>query len=234
MSIQTLFVDVVLPLALPGFYTYRVPSDMMEDIEVGKRCIVQFGRGKMYSVIIVQKHHTPPKQYEAKYVETIVDESPLVTKHQIDLWKWISSYYMCTVGEVMKAALPSGLRLSSETNIVLNKEIADFDISVLKEKEQHILNHIIQNETIALKDLIKITGVQHVYKDVKTLFNYGVVDIEEEIKSRYKTKKVSVVQLHDIYKNEEALKGVFNDLEKRSPKQLEVLMKYVVDTQYFK
>lgn len=234
MSNNTLFVDVVLPLALPGVYTYRVPVEMVSEISIGKRCIVQFGRGKMYSVIIVNTHELPPKKYEAKYVEAVVDSKPIVTNKQISLWKWIASYYMSTLGEVMKASLPSGLRLSSETNIVLNKEISDFDVSVLTEREQVVLNHIIQNETISLKDLIKITGVQNVYKDVKHLFNYGVVDIEEEIKQRYKPKKINVIELNSSFKDETKLRELFSVLEKKSPKQLEVLMKYLVDTSFFK
>lgn len=234
MTNNTLFVDVVLPLALPGLYTYRVPNEMVSEISIGKRCIVQFGRGKMYSVIIVNTHHLPPKQYEAKYVEAVVDKKPVVTLKQLELWNWISSYYMATLGEVMKASLPSGLRLSSETNIVLNNEISNFDISTISDREQQVLNHIIKNEIISLKDLIKITGVQNVYKDVKQLFNYGIVDIEEEIKQRYKPKKINVVELNPLYKDEESLRRIFSLLEKKSPKQLEVLMKYLVDTSFFK
>jgi len=122
MSRTTYFVDVILPLALPNLYTYRVPYNWNEDVAIGKRVIVQFGRGKLYSALIRNVHETPPKQYEAKYIDSILDEHPIVNLKQFALWDWMSQYYMCHIGDVMIAALPGGLRLASETKIVLNPE----------------------------------------------------------------------------------------------------------------
>lgn len=82
--------------------------------------MVQLGKSKLYTALIRKIHTTPPAQYEAKYIDSIVDAKPLVTEMQFQLWEWMASYYMCTPGEVMNAALPSGLKLSSETKICLH------------------------------------------------------------------------------------------------------------------
>ncbi len=115
----TLFADVILPLPLPKLYTYRVPYDMNDDIFVGTRVIVQFGAKKILSCIVADVHETPPVGYQAKYILEIIDEKPVVTPQQLKIFNWIAEYYMCTIGEVINAALPSALKLSSESRIQL-------------------------------------------------------------------------------------------------------------------
>jgi len=134
----SIFVDVILPLAVPNLFTYRVPFDLNDSVEVGKRVIVQFGKKKLYSGIIHSYHETPPKNYEAKYVDSILDEYPIVNQEQLKFWKWISTYYLCTIGEVMNAALPTGLKLVSKTKIILNKAV-EIDVKSLSEKEYLII-----------------------------------------------------------------------------------------------
>src|SRR5690606_34586737 len=114
----TLFVEVILPLAISKAYTYRVPHQWNDDISVGKRVIVQFGKSKVYSAVVCRVVNHPPELYEAKYILDVLDDSPVVTQAQLQLWDWISSYYLCTLGEVMQAALPAALKLASETRIV--------------------------------------------------------------------------------------------------------------------
>ncbi len=116
------FVEIILPLPLQKLYTYRVPTEMMDDVAVGKRVIVQFGKKKFYSAIIHQITHTPPQEYEAKYIHAILDETPIVSEHQFRFWHWISSYYLCTLGDVMNAALPSPFKLEIETLVMLNPD----------------------------------------------------------------------------------------------------------------
>ena len=108
-------VDVVLPLALPGAYTYRLPETLAGRVEVGSRVVVQFGPRKYYSAIVVRRPGTPPAEgVELKEVEEVVDEAPLLLPQQLRLWRWMAHYYLCMSGEVMKAALPAGLKLESE------------------------------------------------------------------------------------------------------------------------
>ena len=115
-----LFVDVIVPLALPQKYTYRVPQELNDEVRIGKRALVQFGKSKFYSAIIHNVHSQAPSAYTAKYIDSVIDEKPIVTEKQLKMWDWMSFYYMCGPGEVMNAALPSSLKLSSVSNIQLN------------------------------------------------------------------------------------------------------------------
>src|SRR3954471_4303208 len=122
---KTLFVEVVLPLAISKNYTYRVPFEMNDAVQIGKRVVVQFGKSKLYTAIIIAISPQAPEKYEAKYIIEILDDRPVVTAKQLQFWQWLADYYMCNMGEVMNAALPSALKLASETRIVLNK---DFEV----------------------------------------------------------------------------------------------------------
>ena len=117
MSLAT-FVEVVLPLATPKPYTYAVPFELAEQVKVGHRVIVQFGKRKIYAGIVIEIHHRKPSDYQAKLIEEIADADILVNTKQLKLWNWMSDYYLCTQGDVMNAALPSALKLSSETKFI--------------------------------------------------------------------------------------------------------------------
>src|SRR5574343_260656 len=119
---NTLFVDVIVPLALPQKYTYRVPMELNDEARIGKRALVQFGKSKFYSAIIYSVHTTAPTAYTAKYIDSVIDEKPIVTEKQLKMWDWLTFYYMCGPGEVMNAALPSSLKLSSVSHLQLNPD----------------------------------------------------------------------------------------------------------------
>ncbi len=138
----TLFIDVIVPLSLPNLFTYRVPLELNDMVAVGKRAIVQFGKSKFYTAIIAKVHNTPPTEYTAKYIESILDEQPIITATQLQLWEWISYYYVCNIGEVMNAALPSGLKLSSTSHITLNPNFSleESDYNYFTEREHFILD----------------------------------------------------------------------------------------------
>ena len=113
--------QVILPLALPKLYTYAVPVDLDAEIQIGKRVEVQFGRNKLYAAIIFSISENAPTEYVPKEILAVIDEQPIVTQHQISFWKWMSSYYMCTLGDVMQAALPAYFKLDSETYFLFQK-----------------------------------------------------------------------------------------------------------------
>jgi len=129
-----LFADVILPLTLERTYTFGVPLELQESIKPGCRVEVQFGQRKIYSGIVKKLHSHKPEQYVVKPIRTLLDEEPIVTETQIKFWEWLASYYMCTEGEVMNAALPSHLKLVSETYIVLNED-AEIDAKELSDDE---------------------------------------------------------------------------------------------------
>lgn len=228
MSRTTYFVDVILPLAVPNLYTYRVPFEWNESIAIGKRVVVQFGRGKLYSALVRRIHENPPKQYAAKYIDSILDDTPIVNQKQFELWDWMSSYYMCTIGEVMIAALPGGLRLSSETKILLNQnykeEAANIDLS---DKEFLIVDALEIRQVLSLTDISGIIEQKIVYPIIKSLIEKGVVVLQEELKEKFKPKIESYVKITDFADNEENLKTIFDALERKAPKQLDVVMAYI-------
>ncbi|MES2140296.1 MAG: primosomal protein N' [Bacteroidota bacterium] len=234
MSRTTYFVDVILPLAVPNLYTYRVPYDWNDVIEVGQRVVVQFGRGKLYSALVRNIHEIPPKQYEAKYIDSILDEHPIVNLKQFALWDWMSQYYMCHIGDVMVAALPGGLRLASETKIVLNPEytaqklaVESDQIESLSDKEHLIIEALEVRTVLSINEVSEILEQKTVYPILKVLIEKGVVLIHEELKEKFKPKIESFVRITEHANDEENLKTIFPLLEKKAPKQLDVLIAYI-------
>jgi primosomal protein N' (replication factor Y) len=227
MSRTTYFVDVILPLAVPNLYTYRVPYDLNDQIAIGKRVVIQFGKGKLYTALVRTIHEVPPKQYTAKYIDSVLDELPIVNNHQFELWDWISNYYMCTIGEVMVAALPGALRLASETKIVINPAFDQTQNKILSDKEFLILEALEIRNILTLNDVSQIIEQQTVYPIIKSLIEKGAVLIQEELKEKFKPKIETFVRITDFADDEENLKGIFSALEKKATKQLDVLMAYI-------
>ena len=231
MERKTIFADVILPLAIPNLYTYRVPYDWNEVIAPGQRVVVQFGRNKLYTAIVRKLHESAPTHYQAKYLESILDEKPIVNAKQFAFWDWLSTYYMCTVGEVMNAALPGTLRLASETRLVLNPSFGG-PYDGLTDKEFLIFEALEIREVLSLKEVAEILGQKTVYPLVKSLLEKKVVYVEEELKERYKPRTKSYVRLTEFASKEENLQGIFQQIEKRAPKQSDALMAYLKDSGY--
>ena len=158
MEKLTFFVDVIVPLSVPNKFTYRVPEDLNSDIQVGKRVIVQFGKSKFYTAIIYGIHHNAPTIYKAKYIESIIDETPIIAKQHLQLWDWICQYYLANPGDVLNAALPSGLKLSSTSHITLNPNFSldETDYHDFTEKEHHVLEALQVNNALSFEDVSKI------------------------------------------------------------------------------
>jgi primosomal protein N' (replication factor Y) (superfamily II helicase) len=214
MSSRTdFFADVILPLALPNLYTYRIPQVLNGLVQPGMRVVVQFGKSKLYSAIVRKVHETPPG-YIAKYIESVLDAEPVVTETQMQFWEWMSAYYLCTRGEVMLAALPSGLRLSSETRIILNKSW-DGDRKELDDEAFAICEALDVRQTLTLDDAGAILEKKSVYPIMRRLLELGVVLVFEEIQQRYTPKFEPYVFLSEEYKSEEKLKEIFDKLEKK-------------------
>lgn len=223
---ETYFIDVVVPLAVPNYYTYRLPFDLNGSVRVGARVIVQFGRNRLYTALVRKIHQVPPRAYEAKYIEAVLDESAVVNERQFQLWEWMASYYMCHIGEVMNAALPSGLKLSSETRILLNPGFGK-NYEVLTDKEFLIIEALELNEVLSLNDVANIVEQKTVYPIIRAMIEKGAVIVEEEVKEKFKPKLEAFVRLPLQENMEEYLKGLFEKLEKKAPKQADALLAYV-------
>lgn len=223
----TLFADILLPLKLTGTFTYRVPYVLNNSIAVGQRVTVQFGKNKLYSGLVRRLHtEIPQTNGEVKYLLAILDNVPAVTEKQFQMWEWMARYYMCSVGEVMNAAVPSGLKLTSETKIILSPSF-DGDYNKLSDKEYLIVEALELQQVLTLSDVSKIVDQLKVMPLVKTLMEKGIVLPEEELQERYIPKKEKFIQLVEAYHSEEELQKLFNTLEKRAGKQLEILMAYL-------
>ena len=226
MERLTLFADVILPIPIPRLYTYRVPFELNETICKGQRVVVQFGKRKRYTAIVREIHEQPPLKYEARYIDAILDHKPVVHVVQFALWEWIASYYMCTIGEVMNAALPGSLRLASETRLVLHP-LSDRNYSGLNDRECLVVEALEVRKVLTVKDISEILDLKTVYPVVKSLLEKKAVWVEEELKAGYKPKKKAFVRLTALADDEKELERIFADLNRRAPKQMEVLLRYV-------
>lgn len=224
----TYFVDVILPLSIPNTYTYRVPFELNEEISPGKRVIVPFGKSKYYTAIVQKVHEEIPKNYQAKYIETILDQYPIVTPHQFRLWDWISEYYMADLGDVMNAALPANFKLASETKICLHPEF-DGEIEQLKDNDLKIIEALQLREELSVMDIAEILGIKTVQPIIKRLIDSRVAVVTEEVTSKYRPKYLTFVQVSENIKSEEELSDLLNELEesKRNEKQVAALLRVI-------
>lgn len=217
---------VLLPLALPQVYTFGIPEELKDAVKPGIRVEVQFGKKRYYAGLVKDVFSDFDNAYPVKPVLNILDEKPFVYEWQMAFWEWIAEYYMATEGEVMNAALPAAFKLSSETKVLLNPTFKE-DFSSLNDNEYLITEALIHRNELSIKEVKEIVELKSVYYLIKSLLEKNVIIVEEELKQRYKPKKENIVSLHPDFENDEALqKEVFQKLEKRAPKQMELLMAF--------
>ncbi|EXZ17394.1 primosomal protein N' [Bacteroides fragilis str. J-143-4] len=218
------YVDVILPLPLPRCFTYSLPDEGAEEVQIGCRVVVPFGRKKYYTAIVRNVHHYAPTEYEVKEISTVLDTSPILLPGQFRFWEWLADYYLCTQGDVYKAALPSGLKLESETIVEYNP---DFEADApLSEREQLVLDLLAKEPEQCVTKLEKESGLKNILTVIKSLLDKEALFVKEELRRTYKPKTEARVRLAADASGEENLRRIFDELE-RAPKQLALLMKYV-------
>lgn len=219
------FVDVILPLPLNSCFTYALPEDMAGQVQQGCRVVVPFGKKKFYTGIVRNLHYLKPEGYEVKEVTAVLDAHPILLPMQFKFWEWLSDYYLCTQGDVYKAALPSGLKLESETVVEYNP---DFEATErLPEREQRVLDLLAAEPEQSVTKLEKESGLKNILSVVKSLLDKGAIFVKEELKRTYKPKMETRVRLTEAARNERRLHFFFDELQRRAPKQLDLLMKYI-------
>jgi primosomal protein N' (replication factor Y) len=221
---ETLFVEVILPLSLVKNYLYRVPFDLNAQVQVGKRVIVQFGKSKIYTALIKTITKAAPQVYEAKYILDVIDEVPVVNPNQFKFWDWMCRYYMCNAGDLMSAALPTGLKLASETVIMLREDGLSDDL-ILTEREATIIDFLKKQSKLSIAEISTILGIKTVFPVIKSLLDKEVVYVVEEVVEKYKPLLKSYLSLNPFY-TEGRLKDLFDILE-RAPKQTDALLAYL-------
>jgi len=221
------YIKVVVPLPLPNLFTYSVPDTLISQIEIGKRVLIQFGSQKIYAAIVIETPVDKSNDYEVKPIISIIDEMPVVTEKQIAMWHWVHSYYLCFWGDVMQAALPAELRLSSETKIVLNTE-KESGSEYLTDDEFLILEALHSVKELSLKEISRILDRKHVFPVVKTLLQKKLVLSVENIGEDFKIPMANFIRRTEQTNDQDFLKRQFDLLEKKAPRQLDVLMQLLL------
>lgn len=228
-AVETFFADVIVPLGVPNKFTYRVPAALNEELAVGKRALVQFGKSKIYTGIIYSIHQTAPKEYEVKYLEAILDDAPVVTRTQLQFWDWLGFYYCANPGDVMNAALPSGLKLSSTSHVQLNPgfNFEESNLTAFTEREHLILDALHATPNLSFDNLSELLKVKAIQPILNNLLKKNAVVVYEEVKDKYKPKLQSFLKLGPKAGSETALQELLNQLEKKAFKQAEALLYFL-------
>ncbi len=220
----TVYADVILPLAVPGTFSYALTEEL-GNVVAGMRVAVPFGRGrKLYGALVQRVHTERPAHKNVRAVLSVLDRTPVVTVEQLQLWERIANHYLCTLGEVMIAALPAQLSLSSETRLVAGSP-EQLDIAV-KGRAAILLHALEERHVITLQEAGDLLNTKDPMPMVRTLMEKGALMLEEELRDTWKPRMVSHVALMSEASSEEALHAWFDRLEK-APKQLHVLMRYI-------
>jgi len=220
---QTLFAEILLPLPLPGYFTYRVPAELNEVIRPGIRVVVPFGSKKIYSGLVRSVSTKPPIGFQAKYLSSVLDENPIVFESQFRFWEWIAQYYMCSVGEVMNAALPAALKLAGETKVILNPNF-DGDIDSLNENEFLVVDALTVQKSLTISEVSKITRLQKTLPLIANLIEKHIISLSEDLHNSYQPKVEKFLRITPAFEPEEKLKEAFDYAQSKAPRQLEVLI----------
>ena len=197
------FIDVILPIPIQKTFTYSVTEEEANFLEKGMRVAVSFGKSKMYSALVLNIHQTKPTLYEAKEIHQILDETPLVNERQLQHWQWISNYYICSLGDVYRAALPSAFLLESETIIYKNETF--IEDAILADDEFLIFEALQHQSQLTIHQVADILGKKKVMPIVNGLIKKSAITIKEEIYEQYKPKLVKYVRLHLDYNSDDSL-----------------------------
>lgn len=207
---------------MPKEYSYIVPEELQKDIKFGCRVEVPL-RNKLYSALVIALHETLEIDYKPRKIISLIDIHPLIDDNQYELWKWIADYYLCTMGEVMNVALPSGLKLNSETKIYINPNFSQ-DFMGLSDQEYLIAEAIsIQNE-LTIEEVRSILDKKTVYPIIRSLLDKEVIYVKEELKEKYKVKKIGVVRLTQAYVDDPDKLTEALELASRSEKQTKAIL----------
>jgi len=227
--VETFFVDVIVPLGVPNKFTYRVPADINAELAIGKRVLVQFGKSKIYTGIIYKIHQKAPTDYTVKYIENVLDDLPVVTEKQLQFWDWLSFYYCANPGDVMNAALPSGLKLSSNSHIQLNTDFnfEEINHTHFTDREHIILDALHATPNMSFDNLMGILKIKTIQPIVNNLLKKNAVVVYEEVKDKYKPKLQSFLRLNEHSVNEHTLQDILAQLEKKAFKQAEALLYFL-------
>ncbi|MEM7296844.1 MAG: primosomal protein N' [Bacteroidota bacterium] len=225
MGIQQTFAEVILPLPLEDTFTYGVPTEFSQNIQAGSRVVVSFGKKKIYTGVVDALHSNAPEGYQPKEVLDVLDDQPIVNQHQLSFFHWMASYYMCSLGELINAALPAALKLTSESFVGLRPEIDPDEVDAISDREWELLRTLKSNN-LSIKDVGEVLGLKQPQRVLKNLSEKGLIDLFEKIKDKYQPKTVKKIRLHSDWVEESNLEALLNELDSKQ-KQQDVLLSYI-------
>ncbi len=220
-----MYAEIIIPLALPKNYTWMIPPSMESDVMMGMRVEVMLGANKRYAGIIKKLSSVKPDGFDPKPIIAILDEEPIVYEHQLKLWEWMAEYYMCSEGEVMQAAIPSHLKISSESIFILQED-ANIDIKNLSDSEYIISEALEIKKELSLIEIQKLLNKKSVYPVVNKLIQKGICIVQETMRDKFTIKSEIYITLHPEYHDEAKLEILLNSWS-RAPKQLDLLLAFL-------
>jgi primosomal protein N' (replication factor Y) len=226
---ETFFADVLLPVPMRQVFTYRIPFEFNDQIRSGLRVLVPFGKNKLLTGLVTNVHQQVPKDYQAKYIDTILDEQPIITGKQLAFWDWVSSYYMAPIGDVMNAALPANFKLASESKFCIHPDSPNPDSFQLAKREIEILDLLRVNESCSTKELSELLGIKTIQPYLKKLLDHKLIAGSEEVQERYTPKTQLFIFLSAAFQQEDALSALLHNIEQksRSEKQVQALLQFI-------
>ncbi|WP_353145159.1 primosomal protein N' [Chryseobacterium sp.] len=222
------YAQIVLPLNLKGSFTYKVPDDLMSEIQPGMRVLVPFGGKKIYTGIIFELHDNAPENFVVKEIISILDEKPILPEEQINFWNWLSDYYLCSLGEIYRLAFPSSLKLESETYLKLKPGIV-VDFENLDVNEMYLIQALEVRQLINLTDIEAFIPKKEIIKTINSLIDLQYIEIDEKIAEKYKAKEVAYVKINGEIIDTVNLTEILLKLNK-APKQKDLFL-YILEKQ---
>ncbi len=222
------FINVIIPIPIQNLFTYEVNKDEAQFLKPGMRVTVPFGKSKVYTAIVYQVHTQEPGTYKTKEIEQILDDKPIITSLQIKHWKWIASYYMCTLGEVMRAAVSRAFLLESKTVISINNQ-STFDLNTLNDEEFLVVEAFHLQKELRIEEIQDLINKKAVLPLLHRLVDKGIITTKEEVVEQYKPKLVKYIKLQQEFTKPESLKGLLEILSS-AKKQREAVMHYLTLT----
>ncbi len=220
-SEKTYFVDVIIPIALNQEFTYRIPLELNDKIQIFTRVIVPFRGNKFYTALVTKIHENAPTIYQAKYIDVLLDENPLITPTQYELWKWMARYYMSPIGDVMNAALPANFKLASETKVILHPDFNE-ETTTLSDREFMIVEALSIQEILDLKSISEICEVKSIQPIIKKMIDRRIILSVEELSDRFSEKTAVFVEISTDFKEEEFINHFINELSSKKGKEKQV------------
>jgi len=222
------FINVILPIPITKTFTYSITEDEAHFLQKGMRVAVPFGKSKIYTALVFEIHQNPPLVYEAKDIHQILDEKPIVNESQLKHWEWIADYYMCSLGDVYRASLPSAFLLESETIIYKNESFSDEEI--LKDDAFLIFEALQQQSQLTVNQIADILQKKTVLPVINELIKKSAIIIKEEIYEVYKPKLIKYVRLHQDYAADDSLGKLLEELSKAKKQREAVLTFFQLST----